>query len=121
MSENIFGKCDVSLKAGSRLFKTLVCNRVSTYAVGTELLKFMADAGFVCHEILAILAAPRNEIKNIVFLSVLRCQTPTSYITELYQVTTFHKPISESCCIADHIGLKQKKVKGKGKAVPLQA
>jgi hypothetical protein len=69
----------------------------------------MADAGFVCHEILAILAEPRNDIKNTVFLSVLRFQIPTSYITELHQVATFHKPISESYCIADYIGLLNKK------------
>ena len=31
----------------------------------------MADANYICHEIPAILSAPRNEIKNTVF-SVLR-------------------------------------------------
>jgi hypothetical protein len=34
---------------------------------GEGTLKFMADAGFTCHEIPAILAAPRNKIKNTVF------------------------------------------------------
>jgi hypothetical protein len=59
----------------------------------------MADAGFVCHEILGILAAPSNEIKNTVFFSLLCCQTPMSYITQLHQETMFHEHLIQKVTV----------------------